>query len=33
MIQEGVANRGKSFLALIVLALFIFGVIQMLTSA
>ena len=33
MIQEGVANRGKSFLALIVLALFVFGVIQMLTSA
>ena len=33
MIRAGIANRGKSFLALIVLALFIFGVIQMLTSA
>ena len=31
MIQEGITNRGKSFLALIVLALFVFGVIQMLT--
>ena len=27
------ANRGKSFLASIVLALFVFGVVQMLTSA
>ena len=33
MIQAGIANRGKSFLAAIVLALFVFGVIQMLTSA
>ena len=31
MIQAGIANRGKSFLASIVLALFVFGVIQMLT--
>ena len=31
MIQAGIANRGKSFLAAIVLALFVFGVIQMLT--
>ena len=31
MIQEGITNRGKSFLALIVLALFVFGVIQMVT--
>ena len=31
MIQSGIANRGKSFLASIVLALFVFGVIQMLT--
>lgn len=33
MIQSGIANRGKSFLALIVLALFVFGVVQMLSSA
>ena len=33
MIQSGIANRGKSFLASIVLALFVFGVIQMITSA
>ncbi len=32
-IQSGIANRGKSFLASIVLALFVFGVVQMLTSA
>ncbi|QNI55567.1 hypothetical protein SynBIOSE41_03085 [Synechococcus sp. BIOS-E4-1] len=32
-IQNGIANRGKSFLASIVLALFVFGVVQMLTSA
>ena len=31
MIQAGIANRGKSFLAAIVLVLFVFGVIQMLT--
>ena len=33
MIQAGIANRAKSFLASIVLALFVFGLIQMLTSA
>ena len=32
-IQSSIANRGKSFLASIVLALFVFGVVQMLTSA
>ena len=32
MIQASIANRGKPFLASIVLALFVFGVIQMLTS-
>ena len=31
MIQASIANRGKPFLASIVLALFVFGVIQMLT--
>jgi|TARA_Y100000287_G_scaffold71452_1_gene56630 hypothetical protein len=33
MIQNSIANRGKSFLASIVLALFVFGVVQMLSSA
>ena len=33
MIQISIANRGKSLLASIVLALFVFGVIQMLTNA
>ena len=33
MIQSGVANRGKPFLASIVLALFVFGLVQMLNSA
>ena len=32
MIQASIASRGKPFLASIVLALFVFGVIQMLTS-
>jgi hypothetical protein len=32
MIQARIANRGKSFLASIVLALFVFGVVQMLTG-
>ena len=32
MIQASIANRGKPFLASIVLVLFVFGVIQMLTS-
>jgi len=32
-IQSSIANRGKPFLASIVLALFVFGVVQMLTSA
>ncbi|QNI57869.1 hypothetical protein SynBIOSU31_00986 [Synechococcus sp. BIOS-U3-1] len=33
LIQSGIANRGKSFLASIVLALFVFGVVQMLSTA
>ena len=32
-IHSSFTNRGKSFLASIVLALFVFGVVQMLTSA
>ena len=32
MIQASITNRGKTFLASIVLALFVFGLIQMLTS-
>ena len=32
MIQASIANRGKPFLASIVLALFVFGLIQMLTN-
>jgi hypothetical protein len=33
MIQSSIAHRGKSFLASIVLALFVFGVVKMLSSA
>ena len=33
MIQSGIANRGKPFLASIVLALFVFGLVQMLNRA
>ena len=33
MIQSSIAHRGKPFLASIVLALFVFGVVKMLSSA